>query len=336
MKVVLFEMEPWERSTFEALREEHDVVFEEACLDVDSADKHADAEVISTFIYSHLDRSVLERLPCLQLIATRSTGYDHIDLQYCARNGIQVANVPTYGENTVAEHVFALLLAISHHLVEAVDRTRRGDFSFEGLRGFDLAGKTMGIVGTGHIGRCTARIARGFGMQVLAFDIEPEEEAAREIGFRYCDFGELLRQSDVVSLHVPGTEKTKHMISTGQFDAMKEGVVLINTARGPIVDVRALLEALASGRVAAAGLDVLPEEPVIREEAELLRATFSREHDLETLLADHILLRLRNVVITPHSAFNTGEAVRRILDATCDNMRAFLAGDPTNLVPLPG
>lgn len=335
MKLAIFEIEPWERSTFEVLAEEHEVVFEADRLDADAAERHADAEVVSTFIYSRLDRGILEKLPQLELVATRSTGTDHIDLEYCSREEIRVANVPTYGENTVAEHVFALLLAISHHLVEAVDRTRRGNFSQEGLQGFDLAGKTIGIVGTGHIGRCAARIARGFGMEVLAFDVDPDAEAAREIGFDYRDFDALIRESDIISLHVPANEKTRHLISGPQFEAMKDGTVLINTARGPVVDVRALLEALSSGKIKAAGLDVLPEEPVIREEAELLRSAFTREHDLEMLLADHILLRLRNVVITPHSAFNTREAVQRILDATRDNIRAFVSGEPTNLVPLP-
>lgn len=300
MKIVIFELEPW--------------------------------EVVSTFIYSSLDKSVLERFPHLRLVATRSAGYDHIDLEYCAANEVRVANVPSYGEQTVAEHVFALLLALSHQLVEAVDRTRRGDFSLKGLQGFDLAGKTMGIVGTGHIGRCTARIARGFDMEVVAFDVEPDEEAAREIGFRYRGFEELLRGSDVISLHVPANEGTRHMIGAEQFEAMQDGTVLINTARGSVVDVRALIQALSSGKVAAAGLDVLPEEPLIREEAELLRSAFSREHDLETLLAGHILLRLRNVLITPHSAFNTREAVQRILGVTQENIQSFLAGAPTNLV----
>lgn len=335
MHVVIFESEPWERPAFEPLGAAHALAFEEGVLDEGMADRHADAEIVSTFIYSRLGRDVLARLPRLRLVATRSTGTDHVDLEYCAERGIRVANVPTYGANTVAEHVFALLLTISHRLVEAIDRTRRGDFSSKGLRGFDLAGKTMGVVGTGNIGRCTARIAVGFGMDVLGYDVAPDPEAARRIGFRYSEFETLLRASDVVSLHVPATPATRHLIGAAQFAAMKDGAVLINTARGPVVDVRALLEALASGRVAAAGLDVLPEEPVIREEAELIRAAFRKEHDLETLLADHILLRLRNVVITPHSAFNTREAVQRILDVTRENVAAFVSGAPINLVPPP-
>lgn len=332
MKIVIFEIEPWERQAFESLREEHELVYENGRLDSETALRHAEAEIISTFIYSSLDREVLGKFTRLKFIATRSTGLDHVDLETCSENGVKVANVPTYGENTVAEHVFALLLAISHHLIEAVDRTRRGDFSQAGLRGFDLQGKTMGIVGTGSIGRHTAQIAKGFGMDVIAFDVKPDEAAARQIGFRYVDFKEVLRRSDVLSLHVPANKKTRHMIAKDEFETMKDGAVLINTARGSIVDVRSLLNALSTGKIAAAGLDVLPEEPVIREEAELLRSAFTREHDLETLLADHILLRLRNVFITPHSAFNTREAVQRILDTTRANIDAFLSGKPENLV----
>lgn len=333
MNIVIVEVEPWESRTFESLGEQHSLTFErKPVTDTPLEERIADAEVLSTFIYSDLDRSVLERFRHLKCIATRSTGFDHIDLDYCQERGIQVANVPFYGENTVAEHVFALLLAISHHLVEAVDRTRRGDFSQVGLQGFDLRGKTMGIIGTGGIGRHTATIAQGFGMTVLAFDVKPDQAVARDIGFQYAELKEVLGQSDVVSLHVPGNGKTRHLVSTEEFAAMKEGAVLINTSRGTVVDIRALLKALSSGKIAAAGLDVLPEEPVIREEAELLRSAFNREHDLETLLADHILLRLRNVIITPHSAFNTREAVQRILDTTRDNIQAFLAGEIQNRV----
>jgi len=332
MKIVIFEIEPWERKAFESLQRGHDVVYERGRLDGDSVRNFADAEVVSTFIYSALDATVLAALPNLKLIATRSTGYDHIDLNACKKKNVRVANVPIYGENTVAEHVFALLLAISHHLIDAVDRTRRGDFSQTGLRGFDVQGKTMGIVGTGSIGCHTARIARGFGMAVVAFDLKANDAAAKEIGFPYLPLNEVLRRSDVVSLHVPANGKTHHMISKSEFDLMKDGAVLINTARGSVVDVKSLLTALASGKIAAAGLDVLPEEPVIREEAELLRSAFSQEHDLGTLLADHILLRLRNVLITPHSAFNTREAVERILDTTRANIEAFAAGTPENLV----
>lgn len=332
MKIVVFESEEWERPHFDRLRADHELVFESHPLDADNAARYADADIVSPFIYSGLDRAMVERFERLRFVATRSTGFDHIDLGYCRERGIRVSNVPSYGDSTVAEHVFALLLAISHRIPEAVSRTRQGDFSLKGLQGFDLCDRTLGIIGTGRIGRRTARIARGFGMRVLAYDVRPDEAAARELGFRYVTLPELLREADVVSLHVPGDRSTQGLISEREFAMMKRGAVVINTARGNVLDVKALLHALADGTVAAAGLDVLPEEPVIREEAELLRSFFTRRHDLETLLADHVLLHMRSVVITPHSAFNTREAVQRILHTTVDNIEAFLRGEPENLV----
>ncbi len=172
-------------------------------------------------------------------------------------------------------------------------------------------------------------------MKVLAYDVAPKESAAAALGFRYVGFSELLAQSDVVTLHVPATPETHHLLGEAEFAAMKQGVVLINTARGDVVDVSALARALADGRVAAAGLDVLPDEPVIREEAEVLRSVYERKHDLATLLADHVLVRIRNVVVTSHSAFNTREAVQRILETTIANVQAFARGEPENVVAEP-
>ncbi len=332
MKACIFEVDPWERGFLEMLARQHDVEFFSEKLDEDRAERAADAEVVSTFIYSRLNRDLLERLPRLQLIATRSTGVSHIDIDYCRQRGIKVANVAGYGNVPVAEHVFGLLLTISHNLTPAIERTRRGDFSLQGLRGFDLRGKTLGVIGTGTIGRNVIRIAKGFGMEAVAFDVKRNDEAAEGLGFRYVDMDELLAQADVITLHVPGTEKTKNLLSHDEFATMKEGVVLINTARGSVVDVQALMQALAEGKVAAAGLDVLPEEPVIREEAELLRTAFRQEYPMDTLLADHILLRLRNVYITPHSAFDTVEARQTILETTIDNIRSFAKGQARNVV----
>ncbi len=332
MRISVFEVEPWEKEYFRKLVPEHDVRFSPDGLTRDNAGSFAGTEVLSTFIYSQMGRAVLEQLPDLKLIATRSTGYDHIDLDYCREKGVKVCNVPSYGENTVAEHVFGLILTISHNLNEAINRTRRGDFSLQGLRGFDLQGKTLGVVGTGHIGAFVIRMARGFDMRVAAYDVKPDKKLAEQLGFRYVAFDELLGSADVISLHVPANKHTVNLISDKEFDKMKKGAVLINTARGPIIDINALIRALAEGKVAAVGLDVLPEEPTIREEAELLRSVYRKSHNMETLLADHVLLRLRNVFITPHSAFNTREAVGRILETTLDNIQSFIQDSPRNIV----
>ena len=335
MKVVVFEVEPREATAFEVLKAQNEIVLVEAPLRAANAAGFPDAEVISVFVYSELDRRVLETLPAVKLIATRSTGVDHIDIAYCAERGIIVSNVPTYGENTVAEHVFALLLTISHRMREAIDRARTEQFSPLGLQGFDLAGKTLGVVGTGSIGRNVIRIARGFEMTVVASDINPDETLARNLGFRYLPFEDVLSAADVLTLHVPATPKTHNLISDKEIAHMKDGVVLINTARGSLVDVRALIEALRGGKVAAAGLDVLPDEPMIREEAELICSVFCNQRDLRNLVADHVLLKMTNVVVTPHSAFNTREAVGRIVDTTINNIKAYAAGQPRNIVTGP-
>jgi D-lactate dehydrogenase len=332
MRIAVFEIEPREAPIFERLGSPHDVRLVREALQVGNADAFSEAEAISTFIYSKLDRSVLERLLSLKLIATRSTGFDHIDTAYCDQHGITVCNVPTYGDNTVAEHVFALLLALSHRLIEAVERARTGHFSPEGLQGFDLEGKTIGVIGAGNIGRHVIRIAKGFGMEVVAFDMRPEEAFAEALGFRYVSFEELLSASDVITLHVPSSPQTHHLLSSDAFASMKEGVVIINTARGEVIDTRALIQGLTSGKVAGAGLDVLPDEPLIREEAELICSIYCDQHDLRNLVADHVLLRLRNVVVTPHSAFNTREAVARIVETTVANIEAFARGEPQNVV----
>jgi D-lactate dehydrogenase len=335
MKIVVFEAEPRELAAFDALKADHDLVLVDAPLRADNAAEFADAEIVSTFIYSTLDRAVLERLTALKLIATRSTGFDHIDTAYCDAHGIDVANVPSYGENTVAEHVFALLLAISHRLPEAIDRAQRGYFSPEGLQGFDLAGKTLGVIGTGSIGRHVIRIARGFAMEVVAFDVNAEPKIARELGFRYAGLDELFATADVITLHVPSLPETRHLLGAAAFERMKPGVIVINTARGELIENRALVHALTDGKVAAAGLDVLADEPMIREEAELISSTFVDEHDLRDLVADHVLLRLRNVIVTPHSAFNTREAVGRIVETTVANIAAYLGCHPANVVAGP-
>jgi D-lactate dehydrogenase len=332
MRIVGFELEDWEKEAFNRLKKGHEVLLTEQAVSEKLDSRYYGANIISTFIYSKLDGKTLKQFKNLRLIATRSTGFDHIDLDYCRKNDIAISNVPTYGQNTVAEHTFALIHAISRHIPEAVARTRSGSFSQKGLQGFDLKGRTLGVIGTGDIGRNVIRIASGYGMKVLAFDVKPDQRAASRLGFEYTDMDDLLSRADIITLHVPGIEKTRKLISEREFELMKPGAVLINTARGFIVDVQALLKALTEGKLAAAGLDVLPEEPVIREEIELLRSTYTGKGNLQVLLADHLLTDLPNVVITPHIAFNTREAVQRLLTTSVDNILSFIQGNPQNLV----
>lgn len=333
MKVAVFETEEWEHDACLRLQPAHKVSCTSDILNAATALKYDDAEIVSPFVNSKLSADVLGTFARLKLIATRSTGYDHIDLDYCKAHGIAVCNVPDYGDSTVAEHVFTLLLATARNLVEAVERTRRGNFSQSGLRGFELRGKTLGVIGTGRIGRRVIEIANGFGMSVIAFDLYPDDAAAQRLGFRYADFEEVLAMADIVTLHIPASPKTQSLLSYHEFGLMKPGAILINTARGNIIEVPALVQALAEGKLRAAGLDVLPQEPLLREEAEILRADASPDgYDLKALVANHVLMRFPNVIVTPHNAYNTDSAVRRIIETTLDNIEAFAQGEPRNVI----
>lgn len=332
MKIAVFEAEEREAAPFARLKPAHELSFFHEPLRAANAAAAAEAEIVSVFVYSALDAAALAAMPRLRLIATRSTGFDHIDLAFCKSKGIAVCNVPTYGENTVAEHVFALLLGLSHRLPEAVARARAGHFSPEGLQGIDLAGRTFGVVGTGNIGRHVIRIAKGFSMRVIATDAKPDAALQDQLGFSYVGFDRLIEEADVISLHVPATPETQNILSDAAFARMKDGVLILNTARGSLIDTTALIRALRSGKVAGAGLDVLPEEPLIREEAELVSTAFATQHDLRSLVANHVLLNMPNVIVTPHSAFNTREAVERIVETTVGNIEAFVLGQPRNLL----
>jgi D-lactate dehydrogenase len=331
MNVVIFEVEDWEAEEFQQRLSGHDLDCTTDALNDQTAAKYADVEIISTFGNSSLNQGILRRLPALRLIVTRSVGYDHIAMEYCRDNKITVCNVPDYGDYTVAEHAFALLLAVNRHIVAAVERCRQGDFNTTGLRGIELRGRTLGIIGTGRIGCRAIEIAGGFGMTVVAHDAWPDKAKAARLGFRYVTLSELLTSSDIITLHVPGTAASHHLLSDREFAQTKRGVVIINTARGSVVDPEALLRALASGQVAAAGLDVLPLEPLIRDEAQVFR-TAPDGIDFRGLAVDHALLRHRNVIVTPHNAYNTIEAMHRIVNSTIEIIDSFARGTAQNVV----
>lgn len=288
-------------------------------------------EVLMPFIHSAVGREQIEAMPNLRFIATRSTGYDHIDLEAAAEKGIAVANVPTYGENTVAEHTFALILSLSRKVHHAWTRTQRGEYTMEGLRGFDLYGKTLGVIGAGAIGLHVVRIAKGFGMEVLAYDVNRNQLLADVLDFRYVELDELLVNSDIVTLHAPAIPATHHLINKDTLSRMKRGALLINTARGSLVDTAALAEALDAGHLGGAGLDVFEGEEFMQHEDELLYRP-GAEDQLKLLVRAHALQRRPDVVITPHIGFNSREALHRILDTTAENVRAFLGDEPKNLV----
>jgi D-lactate dehydrogenase len=332
MRIAFFELEDWERAELnKGLFEGHTLRLSTEPLSERNLGEARDAEIVSVFVYSSLGRAVLDQMPNLKFIATRSTGYDHIDLGRCRERGIQVSNVPSYGENTVAEHTFALVLALSRNIHKAFVHTLAKEIPFQALRGFDLAGKTLGVIGAGRIGLHTIKIAKGFGMHVVAFDVRQEPLLAEVLNFRYVELEELLRISDIISLHCPYSPKTHHLINTENVRQIKRGALLINTARGGLIDPAALTLALDQGILAGAALDVLEGEDLLKDERQILAQPLAQDK-LRTLLLNHSLLNRDNVVITPHIAFNSQEAVQRILSMTVDNLRAFLRGQPQNLV----
>jgi len=332
-KAVFFETAPWERRYLaKALRlVRANVQFLTEPLSEATLARGQGAEVLSIFIYSQLNRSLIRRLRGVKLIATRSTGFDHIDLKACKAHKIAVANVPAYGEHTVAEHTFALILALSRNVHKAYVRTVKGDFSLTGLQGFDLKGKTIGVIGAGRIGLHVIKMAKGFGMEVLAYDVQKNPFLSEVLDFQYVPLPALLRQADIVSLHLPYSPATHHLMTRDTFRLMKRGALLINTARGGLVDTDALVWALDAGIVGGAGLDVLEGEELVKEERQLLEKDFPKER-LITALKNTILLHRENVVITPHIAFDSREALQRILDTTVTNITSFLRGTSVNLV----
>jgi D-lactate dehydrogenase len=289
-------------------------------------------DIVSPFVRSRLGADVLEALPQLKMIATRSTGFDHINVPEAESRAIPICNVPTYGENTVAEHTFALILALSRNLHKAYVRTVAGNFSRDGLQGFDLKGKTLGVVGVGHIGEYVMRIAKGFGMHLLAYDPVQDATKADHFNFTYTTLEDLMGRSDVVTLHAPASAGTRHLIGTHNIHQFKRGALLINTARGELVDTAALVSALDQGILRGAGLDVLEGEEVFSEEKQLLLNPKASEASLKQALRNHSLLQRPDLVITPHIAFDSVEAVARILDTTVANILAFRRGNPQNQV----
>ena len=331
MKIVFFETGHDDIVKFRGKLAGFDLDFVDVPLNLDTIDKAKDADVIVVFIYSTVNKEVLDLLPNLKFINTMSTGFDHIDIGECKKRSILVSNVPSYGEITVAEHTFALLLSLSRRMVESYARVKSGYFSPEGLTGFDLSGKTIGVVGVGAIGKNVIKIAKGFGMNVLGYKRTPDPKLEQELGFKITDLDTLLSSSDIVSIHLPYSQETHHLIDEEKFAIMKEGAIILNTARGAIIDTQAMLSSLGKGKLAGIGLDVCEGEPVLREEAELLSRQFNNEQMLY-VLEEHMLLSHKNVIITPHNAFNSREALHIIHDTTIENIKKFTSNASQNLV----
>jgi len=335
MNITFFETEDFEHKYFTQALAGHQLSFSEVKLNEDTADKFKEAEVACVFIYSKINKAVLDKMPKLKLVVTRSMGFNHIDTATCKARGIAVSYVPAYGERTVAEHTFALILSLSRKIFLAYERTEKGIFDYHGLRGFDLFGKTIGIVGGGRIGINVAKLAKAFGMEILITDPFPKPELAKEIGFTYVPLDTLLQKSEVITLHAPYSKETHHLINENNLKLAKHGAILINTARGGLLDTKALLQALENGTLSGAGLDVLEEECDIKEERELMSKDFIEKCNLATLVENHMLIARNDVIITPHIAFNSQEALERIMTTTVQDIEGFAQGSPVNMVPNP-
>ncbi len=328
LKIAFFGVKSWEREAIEREIINLDTtgvgIFEEEVQD--KLEIAAQYEALSVFIYSKLTKEVLDKLPNLKMVAARSTGIDHIDIEQCKKRGIKVANVPEYGSNTVAEYTVALMLAIAKKIVPAHQSVENGEFSPEGLTGVDLEGKTLGVVGVGKIGGNVVRLGRALGMRVIAVERNRDEKLAKWLRFKYVDLETLLRESDFVTLHVPYLPATHHLINSENIKLMKRGSYLINTSRGPIVKAEAIVWALNHGILAGAGLDVTEEEDKV-ENISMVTSKRPTKDDLQEVLSFHLLRDRDDVVFTPHNAFNTREAIERIIKTTIGNISSFVGGE---------
>lgn len=323
MKISVFSAKPYDReflgAAFQA--QGHEAEFFEGRLNPSTASLARGSDAVCAFVNDVLDAATLRLLAAagVRLIALRCAGFNQVDLAAAAQLKIPVVRVPAYSPYAVAEHAVALLLGVVRHLPRACNRVREGNFELTGLLGFDLHGKRVGVLGTGKIGAVFARIMRGFGCEVMATD-QFEQEALREIGVHYVPQDQLLRESDILSLHCPLTPETKHLVNAESLARMKRGVVIINTSRGALADARALLAGLKSGHIGALGMDVYEEE-----------AALFFEDKSDEIIKDDLFMRLTtfpNVILTGHQAFFTREALTNIAETTALNISAFARGEP--------
>lgn len=325
MKIAFYDTKPYDEKSFEGKNSDYgwDFTFLKTRLNRRTAALGAGHEVVCAFVNDEISEEVADILyeGGVRLIALRSAGYNNVDLR-AVYGRIHVVRVPAYSPFAVAEHAAALILALNRKTHRAYYRTRDNNFNIDGLMGFDLNGRTAGVIGTGKIGRILIKILSGFGMRILAYDGYPDSAFAEKYDVTYTGLDELYAESDVISLHCPLTPETNHMINTGSISRMKDDVMIINTGRGQLIDTAALIEALKTGRVGSAGLDVYEEEGEY----------FFEDFSSSTLEDDKLarLLTFNNVLVTSHQAFFTKEAIGNIADTTFGNIKAFIDGEALN------
>lgn len=321
MKVAVFSTHKFEKQILQnAAKDRHELVFIEAPLSVVTSVMAQGCEAVSIFVNDDASAPVLSKLKELgvRFLVLRSAGYNNVDVGVASQLGIQLARVPEYSPYAVAEHTVALMLALNRKLIKANNRVRDSNFTLDGLTGFDMHGKTAGIIGMGKIGQVVGKILHGFGCRLLAYDPFPNPKLEKEMGLAFVDVDTLCAQSDIITLHAPLTEETKYIINRHRIDKMKKGVMLINTGRGGLVHTKDVIEGLKSCKIGYLGLDVYEEE----------KGLFFEDHSAD-ILQDDVIARLMtfpNVLITSHQAFLTDTALQNIADTTIQNLNAFEAG----------
>lgn len=334
MKITFFDSHTFEREfLIKAAQNQHELTFLKLQLSLETVELAKGADIVSLFVNDDGSAPILEKLASfgIKYIALRSAGFNHVDLDKAHELGIRVANVPAYSPYAVAEHTVALMLALNRKLTRAHNRVRDSNFSLTGLVGFDMNGKTAGIIGTGKIGAVVAKILHGFGCNLLGYDPYPNSSLTEQYGLRYVDLDTLCRESHIITLHSPLTPQTHYIINEETISKMRNGVMLINTSRGGLIKTEAALNALRSGKIGYLGLDVYEEE----------KGVFFYDRS-STVLQDEILSQLLsfpNVLITSHQAFLTDTALNNIAETTFENINAWARGEESpnelSLKPLP-
>lgn len=322
-KIAFFDSKPYDEESFmqDSLIGNFDCKFFNMRLSADSLPLCENFDAVCCFVNDDLSAPIVEGLAGygIKIIALRCAGYNQVDLQAVANHGLHVVHVPAYSSYAIAEHTVALILSLNRKIHKAYNRTRDANFSINGLLGFDIYKKTIGIVGLGKIARSLVSILKGFGANVIAYDIYPDEEYAKEVGICYTSLAEVFSASDILTLHCPLSKETKHMINKESIAMMKDGVMIINTGRGKLIDSQALIKGLKTGKIGSAGLDVYEEE-----------SEYFFEDRSEETLTDDVLARLlsfHNVLITSHQAFFTKEAMQNISRTTLENLQEYFDGE---------
>lgn len=328
IKIAFFDTKEYDKTLFDEYNKKYgyEITYLESKLNAETAPLARGFDAICIFVNDVVDEKTISILKnCgVKLIALRCAGFNNVDMDHMA-DGITVVRVPAYSPYAVAEHTVALLLSIDRKIYKAYQRTKKYNFSLNGLLGFDIHGKTVGVIGTGKIGKVFIQIMKGFGARVLAYDMYPDEKASQEIGYEYVSLDTLYQHSDIISLHCPLTKETNKIINAESIEKMKNGVILLNTSRGKLIDTDSLIKKLSEGQIGGVGLDVYEDE----EEFFLndMSNSYIRDKDLS------ILLSMPNVVITSHQAFFTKEALNKIASDTCENIKEYFeTGTCTNEV----